>query len=216
MNLACFGKTMENVRNCWNFHVADNEHVMEKLVNHPDFIGQNIINEKNNLALIEHKKSLIEFDKPLQVGAAILDISKCVIIDSHYREMQPMIEKAGGKLVIDYGDTDSLIYEVTLPHGIDLYNDVLSLNKDLFDFSNYPKEHPLYSVANKKVPGKFSDETPGQMITAHIALRTKLYSFKLWPPLPNQPSVVKKGKGIKKNVLKNELEFEDYKEIRQC
>ena len=31
-------------------------------------------------------------------------------------------------------------------------------NKDLFDLSNYPVDHPLYDETNKKVIGKFKNE----------------------------------------------------------
>ena len=44
-------------------------------------------------------------------------------------------------------------------------------DQDLFDTSNYPREHPLYSSANQKVIGKFKDETGGLPIVEWVGLR---------------------------------------------
>ena len=49
--------------------------------------------------------------------------------------------------------------------------------KDLFDFSEYPLNHPLYSTANMKVLGKFKDECCGLLMINFVGLRPKLYSF---------------------------------------
>ena len=58
----------------------------------------------------------------------------------------------------------------------------------------------------KKVIGKFKDEVGGKQITHFVGLRPKLYSFKV-----EDNSETRKAKGVKKNVIKNALSFEDYK-----
>ena len=55
--------------------------------------------------------------------------------------------------------------------------------------------------------GKFKDEAAGKQITHFVLLRPKLYSFKT-----EDNSETLKAKGVKKNVIKNTLLFEDYKE----
>ena len=45
----------------------------------------------------------------------------------------------------------------------DMYAD-LARNADQYETSNYPKDHPLYSTANKKVLGKMKDECAGTPI----------------------------------------------------
>ena len=55
--------------------------------------------------------------------------------------------------------------------------------------------------------GKFKDEAAGKQITHFVGLRPKLYSFKI-----EDNSETLKAKGVKKNVIKNTLIFEDYKE----
>ena len=48
-------------------------------------------------------------------------------------------------------------------------------DQDLYDTSDYPKDHPLYSVSNKKVIGKFKDETEGVPVSEFVGLRAKMY-----------------------------------------
>ena len=50
-----------------------------------------------------------------------------------------------------HSDTDSLLFRVQTK---DLYRDMGEF-ADQLDTSNYDRSHPLYSNANKAVPGKF-------------------------------------------------------------
>ena len=54
--------------------------------------------------------------------------------------------------------------------------------------------------------GKFKDEVGGKQITHFAGLRPKLYTFKV----ENEGEILK-AKGVKKNVIKKSLSFEDYK-----
>ena len=51
----------------------------------------------------------------------------------------------------------------------------------------------------------FKDEVAGLQITHFVGLRPKLYSFKV-----EDDKIVKKCKGIKKNVVKKGITFDDY------
>ena len=51
----------------------------------------------------------------------------------------------------------------------------------------------------------FKDEVAGKQITHFVELRPKLYSFKI-----EEDKEVRKCKGIKKNVVKKKLDFDDY------
>ena len=51
----------------------------------------------------------------------------------------------------------------------------------------------------------FKDEVAGRQITHFVGLRPKLYSFKV-----EDDKIVKKCKGIKKNVVKKGITFDDY------
>jgi len=72
-----------------------------------------------------------------------------------------------------------------------------------FDTSEYPEELPIRKD-NKKVIGMFKDEAGGKQIKEVIALRSKLYSYKI----ANEEQ--KKCKGIKKNVVGKNITHADY------
>ena len=50
-------------------------------------------------------------------------------------------------------------------------------DKILYDFSEYPTNHPNYNIINKKVLGKFKNELNSLIITEFIGLKPKMYSF---------------------------------------
>ena len=150
---------------------------------------------------IEKKKSSVMLDKPIYTEFTVLELSKLHMYNFHYNHMMRKYGPEKAKLL--FTDTDSLTYQVTTP---DLYQDMLE-DQDLFDTSNYPREHPLYSVVNKKKIGKFKDETGGLPIIEFIGLRPKMYSFKT-----EDRKEKKTGKGIKKSVLKKEVRHQDFKD----
>ena len=71
----------------------------------------------------------------------------------------------------------------------------------------YPPDHPsgIPTGVNKKVIGMFKDEVAGKQITCFVGLRPKLYSFRI-----EEDKEVRKCKGIKKNVVKKTMDFDDY------
>jgi hypothetical protein len=75
---------------------------------------------------------------------------------------------------------------------------------DRFDFSDYPKSHPLHSEVNKKVLGKMKDETKGEPIEEFVGLRSKMYCFK------SKTKSEKRAKGVKKSTVQNDILHEDY------
>ena len=89
----------------------------------------------------------------------------------------------------------------------DFYKDISYDIETKFDTSDYPPDHPsgILTGVNKKVIGMFKDEVAGKQITCFIGLRPKLYSFRI-----EEDKEVRKCKGIKKNVVKKGLAFEDY------
>ena len=93
----------------------------------------------------------------------------------------------------------SLMYEIETD---DFYQDI-SNDIDKFDTSNFPKDHPLYSVKNKKIPGLMKDEFCGSICDEFVGLRSKLYSYKMF-----QGKEEKRCKGVKKCVV---ISHEDYK-----
>lgn len=195
MNNAVFGKTMENVRKRIRYELVNNKTRYQKLVNDVTFRDCNIINK--DLAGISRAKTTVELDKPISVGFAILELSKVLMYDFHYNTMK---SKYGENIKLLFTDTDSLCYEIKTN---DIYSD-MNANKNLYDFSEYPRDHPLFDATNKKVIGKFKCETNGLPIQEFCGLRSKMYAFKV----NNKES--KKCKGVKKSTVKREIHFDDY------
>ena len=76
----------------------------------------------------------------------------------------------------------------------------------MFDNSDYPENSPYHCNANKKVISKFKDEAYGVPIVEFIGLKSKMYSY-----IKSDEKGGKTAKGIKKNILKNNIRHEDYK-----
>ena len=49
--------------------------------------------------------------------------------------------------------------------------------KEDYDTSDYPKDHPLHYIGNKKVLGKMKDECAGRPIREYVGLQPKMYSL---------------------------------------
>ena len=62
------------------------------------------------------------------------------------------------------------------------------------------------SLVFKKIIGKFKDKACGIPITEFIGLKSKMYSY-----VKDNEKGGKIAKGIKKNVIKNNIKHEDYK-----
>ena len=104
-----------------------------------DFKKRTVINK--NIVAIHRKKIFIKLNKPIINGMCILDImdtSKDLMYNFHYKTMKEQYEE---NIKLLFSDTDSICFEVKTN---DLYEDMKN-NKDLYDFSEYPK-HIFYMM----------------------------------------------------------------------
>lgn len=167
------------------------------LIAKPNFKRHTIFDEE--LVAIELNKTSIKMNKPIAIGLAILDISKVVMYDFHYNFMKP---KYGDKVTLCYTDTDSFIYQVNTEC---FYSDMMQ-HIDKYDTSDYASDN-IYNLprVNKKIPGLFKDELNGEVLTAFVGLRSKMYCVH-----SGCVDKMKKAKGVKKYVLKKEIKFQNY------
>ena len=200
MNNSVFGKTIENIRKRQNITLVDNREKAVKLSSRPNFERATIFDR--NLIAIHMKKTEVYFNKPVYVGQAILDISKLLMFDFHYNYIRKKYSYESAKLL--FTDTDSLLYEIKTD---DFYDDIRDDIINKFDTSNYLPDHKsgILTGVNEKVIGMFKYEVAGKQITHFVGLRPKLYSFKV-----EHSNTSKKCKGIKKNVVKKGIDFQDY------
>ena len=198
MNNSVFGKTMENIRKRVDVRLVTDEKKLLKLTSKPTYVSSKIFNE--NLVAVHKIKETLTLNRPAYVGMCILDLSKTLMYDFHYKYIK---EKYGEKAKLLFTDTDSLTYEI---EAKDVYKDFFK-DKDKFDNSDYPEYSPFFYKENKKVIGKFKDEAAGIPIIEFIGLRSKMYSY-----IKDNQKGGKTAKGIKKNVIKNNIIHDDYKE----
>lgn len=201
MNNAIFGKTIENLRLRSDYRIVTNwlgRAGGRSLISRPNFKRCKVFDE--NLAVIEMHKSHILMNKPIVIGMCILDLSKVTMYTYWYKYFLP---KYGTNVQLVYTDTDSFILEIKAP---DVYADIRN-DPDIFDTSDYP-ENNIYGIKpqNKKIVGLLKDELVGEVINSVVALKSKVYSVRTQGKIDR----MKKAKGVKKNVLKNTITFEDY------
>ena len=205
MNNSVFGKTMENIRKRCDLSILNDSNDYSTVRKLNSFISKpnykepvQITNSKINI--FQFTKTKIYYNKPIYVGAQILDLSKTLMYQFHYEYMK----KKFNNIQALYSDTDSIIYHMKTE---DFYKDISSDINEWFDTSGYEvSKGDIELNANKKVLGKFKDETSDQVISHFCANRSKSYSFKV-----NNEEVSKNTlKGIVKAVRTKMITFEDY------
>ena len=112
----------------------------------PTHITHKIFN-KNWPAIHEIKQVLI-LNKPTYVGITVLDLSKWKMYDFHYNFIKENFDTD-----LLFTDTDSLTYEIKPEH---VYEEFFKW-KDVFDFSNYPKDSKFFNETSIKIIGKRKD-----------------------------------------------------------
>ena len=186
LNNACYGKTMLNKRKHINVQLV-REDMLAKKVASSRF--DESIEIDNGLHLICLRKPNLILDSPIYLGMTILDISKAIMYDFYYNHLK----KLNYRIQLLITDTDSLIFQVWVE---DFYQE-MKKNLQLYDTSNYPKDHPLYSAANKKKNGKMKDELAGAIMYEVVGLRPKLYSF-----ITDKMHNTLRAKGVAKATIK--------------
>ena len=131
MNNPVFGKTMENLKNHRDIKLVTSEKRRKRLVSEPNYHSCKKFSD--HLMAIEMKKTRVKMNKPLYLGASILDISKTLMYEFWYDYLKP---KYGDRVKLCYMDTDSfIIHNITEDFFEDISNDV----EKWFDTSNFDK-----------------------------------------------------------------------------
>ena len=198
MNNSVFGKTMENLRKREDIRLVTDEEKLLKWASRPSFKSSKIFNE--DLVAVHKIKTTLTLNRPAYVGMCILDLSKTLMYDFHYNYIK---SQYGDKARLLFTDTDSLTYEI---EADDVYQDFWK-DKHLFDNSDNPKSSPFFDTTNKKVIGKFKDEASGIPIVEFVGLRSKMYSY-----MKDNKQGSRTAKGIKKNVIKQKIQHNNYKD----
>ena len=146
---ATYGRTLMNLRKRQNISLINEATKLNDFVKKPNFISSKIFNE--NLVAVHNIKQKLCLNQPIYVGFSILDLSKYHMNNFHYGFIK---NKYGTDAKLLFADTDPLCYDITTEN---FYQDMFN-NKDQFDLSDMKLEQ-FKDLENKKVVGKFKDET---------------------------------------------------------
>ncbi|CAG8552482.1 13913_t:CDS:2 [Acaulospora colombiana] len=205
---ANYGKTVENVRKYQRIDFVRPEgesKKFKKLVADPSYKSHRILAE--NLVGISRHQSKARLSKPIFIGMSVLDESKITMYNFYYNIMKA---RYGDNVEVVYTDTDSLILLIRTEN---VYKDMVEMQEHL-DFSDYKPEHPIYQalgkekiMLNKKVPGKYKDESCGTAMWKFCGPRPKLYSYIL-----ADGKTDRRAKGVQKVVVKKNLIHDMYED----
>jgi len=140
MNNSMFGKTMEAIRKRVDIKLANNWQQAAFQIKKPTYDKLKIFDK--NLIAIHMRKSKILFNKAIYIGFYVLELSKHLMYETYYEKLSTIFKN----YQLLYTDTDSFVLKIT---DSNIYK-TLQENEDMFDFSDYPKEHVLYREKNKK------------------------------------------------------------------
>ena len=175
---------MENLRKriIRNVRLVNNAKDYIKYISKPSFLSQKIFSKI--FVAIHEIKPVLTLDIPIYIRFSILDLSKYLMYEFHYKYIKSKYD--ANSL---FTDTDSLVYEIKAE---DVYGD-----KNLFDFSDYPLHSKFFGPVNKKAIGKMKDELKIKIISEFLGLKSKMYSL-----IAVDNKEVQKAKGVNKNVAK--------------
>ena len=162
-----YGKTMENLRKKINVRFVNNKKDFLKYTSKPTYVTHKLFDK--DFAAIHEIKPVLMLNKPIYVGFTVLELSKWLMYDFHYNFIKNNFDAE-----LLFTDTDSLAYEIK---SEDVYEEFFK-HKDLFEFSNYPKDSKFFDLSNKKVIGKIKDEFGGVIVEVFVGSKSKMYSIK--------------------------------------
>ena len=199
LNNAVFGKTIMNLRKQQTIILTSCPKTAQRLIAKPTFESVQQIN--SDLYAFKMRRGKIFWTKPTYTGASILDLAKLHMYKFHY---DVMVRQYGEKLSLLFTDTDSLCYHIVTKS---LYKDMEGFIQHM-DTSNFPKEHPCFSLVNDRKLGFFKDECGSVQALEFVGLRAKMYSLRM----PDAHYDKLTAKGIKRSYAKKHLRHDMFLE----
>ena len=144
LNNAFNGKTMDNVRNRLKIKFFKKGDYRAIIKQQSKLTFNGIHKSYENCDSYTFKQNEVLMDKPIHLGFSVLELSKLLMYETYYDELQPYFGQE--KLHLHYMDTDGSVFSINTK---DIIKDLKNL-EDIFDLSNLDKNHELLSKNNKK------------------------------------------------------------------
>ena len=158
MNISFYGKSIENIRKRLNLDLIEKSETHRIINPQSKFSFDDKIAEYEKFNLYSLNKKSIKYTKTIHVGFCVLELSRLLMYEWYYDEMQPYFGE--DNLELHHLDTDSFIFSFKPIKS--LIEDLKHFKEDL-DFSNLDPFHELYSEADKKVIAKMKHETAPEL-----------------------------------------------------
>ena len=173
MNNCVFGKTQENLRQRVQVDLYTDANTLRKRVAKPSFCRGILITDC--LTVVQCTVQTLTLNRPIYVGFTVLELSKLHMYNLHYNHMKVKYPHAS-QLRLLFTDTNSLAYAVKTEN---IYEDMASDAAIKYDFSEYPRNHPLYNTSNRKALGFVKDELNSIPMKEFVGLRPKCLCFSM-------------------------------------
>ena len=161
----------------------------------PLYCGLTVCNE--NLSLSFHRKARVRSNQNWAVGMSVLELSKYFMLKLWYKVLKVRLKPCS----LLYSDTDSAV--VVTPGKSS--REVMSKLEDVMDFSNLPKDDPLFSSRRENRLGFLKSELPAEEIDEACLVRSKVYALRT-----SRGRLEARAKGVK-TVYKEKIPFETFK-----
>ena len=161
MNNSLYGKTMENLRRK-KVRLVNNAKDYIQYTNKPSFASQKVF--KKDFVAIHEIKPILTLNKPIYVGLSILDLSRLLMYEFHYKYIK---SKYNAKLYLQAQAVQLNNEKINEIKTDDVYKDFYE-DKNLVEFSNYPQDSKLFDHVNKNVIDEMKDEFEGKIISEFV------------------------------------------------
>ena len=168
-----YGKLIQSIRNYMTATFLLRDRLLARYVSDNRFDHYKIVGE--DCVVFFRKQKKVRMNKAYVAGFAVLEKSKAYMGHTYYKKFLPLLGKDNISLIMS--DTDSFMLlgkNCTMDSALDKL-------KPIMDFSNYPKEHPLFDDSVKQVPGYWKNEVSNGDIVEVVALKSKCYNFRVKP-----------------------------------
>lgn len=196
-----FGKFIENKRTHLECKIVSDKDKFEELVASPRYSNFKVLNSSGIVAVFL-KLRHIAMTQAWAIGFTILERSKGLIYSDYYKRIKPALENHCSVL---FTDTDSLCLQISPKFSTE---DVLARLGEVMDFSNYPKDHPLYNATRQNQLGFWKDEMKGAELVEFVGLASKTYSMRV--KTNNVETTQSKCKGVGR-FFRKRIPFVEYK-----
>ena len=202
MTNSIYGKLLFNPLNrCLEAKVVCTTNEFRKHAANPLLKNCYPIGDETVIMILKQKN--IKMSHPLHVGFYVLEKAKAKIYSFFYDTLKPHY---GDNVSLIYSDTDSLLLQLK---GVDDIEAEMRKSPlaDFMDFSNYPKQHPMYDDTRQGQLGLLKSETGDDYPSEIICLQPKCYSILL-----NSDSRKSTAKGVNFHT-QAKIRHEEYRDI---